>query len=404
MSLRAMALSLTFGDVPPTEFRIFAAGENATSKGTFVFDDQAAEAVMAAYMAHGIDVMLDLEHLSLESPQDSRNFDPDARGWAKLELRNGELWAVNVTWTPDGVQRLTSKTQRYISPAFLFDPDTGRISELLNIAITGNPATHNLEPLVAASNRGRLNATQGDQAMTPEQLAQLAELLGLGADANVEDVLATVAAMVKKVTDAVNGTPPDGGAANDPAVSSEAPPPVVAAASMLAASRVLGRLSGKKDIGEMVREVEAWHRSHVDLEAQRAQLANERATLESAERRRLTGELVKLGAEIPATAWKDDKGTVPAEPWASMPIEQFRDRVAKLAKAKGGTTTTSTTAPRPAAGAGAGAEEGGQIISVNGERVELTASEVRNCRDMNAKLEDYAANKLIRLRAQRKAS
>src|SRR6185295_17430879 len=116
---RVIALAVLFnGDTPPSEFRIFAAGENATTKGIFVFNEQAARDVMASYEAHGIDVMIDLEHLSLESSEQSRNFDPDARGWCKLELRNGELWATGVTWTPDGETRLREKRQRYISPAF----------------------------------------------------------------------------------------------------------------------------------------------------------------------------------------------------------------------------------------------------------------------------------------------
>lgn len=140
------------GDSLPTEFRIFAAGVNDTSKGPSLFDADAAKAVMAAYQKHGVDLMIDLEHESLdETPAraDSR----DARGWAKLELRNGELWAVDVKWTPDGAERLRSKKQRYISPAFYQNEDTGRVEEVLNVAICAMPATHGIAPLVAASTR-----------------------------------------------------------------------------------------------------------------------------------------------------------------------------------------------------------------------------------------------------------
>ncbi len=146
-----LAISMPDGD-PPSEFRIFRAGKNETSKGTFLFDDVSARAVMAEYMRHGIDVMIDLEHLSLDG--ESRNFDPDARGWACLEMRNGELWAVGVKWAPDGSARLNEKRQRYISPAFKTDPKTRRITRLLNIALTALPATHDLTPLIAAREEG----------------------------------------------------------------------------------------------------------------------------------------------------------------------------------------------------------------------------------------------------------
>lgn len=394
-----MALAISFvGDAPPSEFRIFAAGENATTKGVFVFDQQAAADVMAAYQRHGNDVMIDLEHLSLEDTVQSRNFDPDARGWCRLELRGGELWATGVTWTPDGEARLRDKRQRYVSPAFDVDPDTRRITRILNIAITALPATDHTPALVAAS----LIGAEGENTMSPEQFAQIAEALGLGADANVEDVVATISAMVKKITDAANGDGDPEDKAEAPegppaaAATAEATPPVVAASKVRSATRALARLSGKKDLGEIVHEVEAWRKSHMDLETQREKLAKEKATLEGGERRRLVGDLVKLGAEIPATAWADDDGTKPAEPWASMPMDQLRTRVAKLAKAKG-VTTTATTEPKPKPIADS---NGGTTVTVNGQTVQLSATEVTACKEANAKIEDYAANKLIRLRAQ----
>lgn len=397
-SLRVMTLAITFaGDAPPTEFRIFAAGINTTVKGDYLFDEKAAAEVMAAYGAHGNDVMIDLEHLSLESPEDSRNFDPDARGWARLELRNGELWAVGVTWTPDGQERLRDKRQRYISPAFGFDADR-RITSVLNIAITAMPATDHIAPLVAAN-----AITPENSPMSPEQFAQIAEALGLGPDANVEDVLATVAAMVKKIQDAANGNTEAPADEAPPAVATETPavaaaPPVVAATKIGAAVRTLSRLASKADLAEIVREIEAWRASHVELEQKRAALAKDRETLEAGERRRLTGDLVKLGFETPATAWSDEAGTKPAEPWASMPIEQLRSRVAKLSKSKG--VATTSTKPAPAASRA----DGETAVVVEGKTVMLSASEVAACNSANAKLEDYAANKLIRMRAKGEAA
>src|ERR1700690_4451425 len=110
---------------PPKEFRMFKAGWNSTKKGKFLFDDEAARYVKAQYKTHGVDRPIDLEHMSIDS--EAKNWDPDARGWFQMEMRDGELWAVNVRWTPDGAARLKNGTQRYLSPCFAFDKETKRI-------------------------------------------------------------------------------------------------------------------------------------------------------------------------------------------------------------------------------------------------------------------------------------
>lgn len=491
-ALATVALTIAFSGAPPSEFRIFAAGENTTQKGTYLFDDQAARDVMAAFEAHGADLMIDLEHLSIEDPETSANFDPDARGWCRLEVRGGELWAAGVTWTPDGHTRLSEKRQRYISPVFSVDA-AGRVVRVLNIAITAMPATDNLEPLVAArmtardfrklstgiafddvrraldealveryprdpaagpccdapwiqdifdatvvyqydgklfeltytfngsvaalgttpvevkrtyapvaaapvaaSRRTKLSMGEGDSPMTPEQLAQLAATLGLGTDAKVEDIIATVAGMVKTITDAANGAaPPPADAPADVPPPADAPPAVAASSRLRTGLRALVKLSGKGEIGELVREVEAWRKSHVDAESNRVKLAQDRETLEAGERRRLVADMVVLGSETPATAWADDTATKPAEPWASMALEQLRGRVAKLTAAKGGTLPPRGHVPPPSGGG-----EGGQAVTVRGEVVQLSAREVAKCAEKGTKLEEYASNKLIHERAR----
>jgi phage I-like protein len=377
---KTMALAVIFnGDALPAEFRIFTAGLNVTTNAEqpFVFDAKAAAAVMAEYRAHGVDVMIDLEHLSLE--QESNAYDPDARGWCKLELRQSpagpELWAVDVTWTPDGEARLRDKRQRYISPFFAFAKDSRQIMAIHNVAIVAMPAIDHIEPLVAAS-----QTNGGGVAMSPEQFAQIAEALGLGADANVEDVLATVAAMVKKIQDAANGTP----AAGDPAAAAGdapkegEPAPMVAAKRLSIASRTIARLADKADIGAAITEIEAWRTSHLVLEKQRAALSEERATLEGGERRRLVGELVKLSAETPATAWAPDgagvpDGKTPVKRLADEPIAELRARVAKLSAVNG-----RRDSPRPPAGT---------------ETHGLSARELAMCSEKKIDPEKYAATR-----------
>jgi phage I-like protein len=137
------------GNGPPTEFLIFKAGVNESSKGPTLFDAEAAAAVMAVFEREGTDLMIDLNHESLDAP--IREDSGDARGWCRLELRAGELWAVDVRWTPDGARRLNEGTQKYTSPAFEQDPKTKRAMRMLNVALVAMPATYYAQPLIAAS-------------------------------------------------------------------------------------------------------------------------------------------------------------------------------------------------------------------------------------------------------------
>jgi phage I-like protein len=179
----------------PEEFLIFSADQVISSKGEFVFDSQAAELVMQSYERAGVDVMIDLEHLSVD--QGAPNYDPDARGWCKLELREGALWAVDVRWTPDGERRLKERAQRYISPCFFVNSENGRIEELVNIAICAIPATYDTPALVAASRRSgkRIESLSIEVTKMNEELAKIAQMLGLDPEnATVDEILEAIRA------------------------------------------------------------------------------------------------------------------------------------------------------------------------------------------------------------------
>lgn len=158
--------------VAPSEFRLFHAGVNHTSKGDFVFDGIAAQLVMESYAArnHSVPLMGDYEHQSLASPPikalaSATQFVPEIRRDA-----NGgpELWATQVQWTDVARSELEAGQYRMYSPAFVPD-ESGRIASLINFALTNLPASYEIAPLVAAS----ASATeQGDPEME-EELKQL---------------------------------------------------------------------------------------------------------------------------------------------------------------------------------------------------------------------------------------
>lgn len=199
--LMTLALVVTLAATtrePPTEFRIFRAGENTSTKGSVLFDEGAARSVMTEFEAHGIELPIDWDHAMVR--EDSRVEDRRAAGWFKLAVRNGELWAVDVRWTAEGEAKLRAGEWRFISPAFLFETDSGRVLELINVAICNLPATRQLDALVAASkdpgatphsNTTMAHAAKEEQPMSTILLATMAASLGLSASSTEADVLST---------------------------------------------------------------------------------------------------------------------------------------------------------------------------------------------------------------------
>lgn len=179
----AIALGATDRE-PPTEFRVFSAGVVRTTKGTFLFDDKSIAAVMAFYAEHGADVPIDYDHLMIDA------FAPmgggKAAGWLTLEVRGGELWATGVKWTPAGAEALRNAEYRYISPAFEIDEES-RITRLINVALTNLPATHGLDPLVAANQKAAASAEKETRTMKAILIA-----LGLAENATEADVVVAI--------------------------------------------------------------------------------------------------------------------------------------------------------------------------------------------------------------------
>ena len=179
-------LPFAAGKAPPSEFRIFAAGKIETTKGTFLFDAKAADLVMASARAWGNEYPIDYDHamgsfFALDPAESGK-----AAGWFKPELRNGELWATNVSWTPKATEKLTAREYRYHSPAFRIEEEDKRISELVNVGLTNLPATKNHPPLMAS---------RAGEPGKESKMKTIAVALSLAAEATEAEVLAAVSAL-----------------------------------------------------------------------------------------------------------------------------------------------------------------------------------------------------------------
>lgn len=184
LNYEALSIAVEEGKEPPKEFRIFKMGENPSTKGTFIYDEESARLTKKAYEGHGIArLMVDFEHKSLDksAPIDERKaaarFAPD---W-----RDDGLYAVQTRWTKKASAELMDGERNFISPAF--GHKDGHIRELVNVALCNLPALDNLEPLVAASqvsdepptgNAGQVKPDAADAAKENGKMKAIMALLG----------------------------------------------------------------------------------------------------------------------------------------------------------------------------------------------------------------------------------
>lgn len=139
-------LTLNEGEQPPSEFRLFTAGETAGTDGMKYFSERSQKEVLAAFSMLGRELNICFGHDDMKP--DMPSHEKRSGGGAWLEVRNGELWAVNVFWTPLAAQRILARDDRYVSPLFIYDPKTLEILEVISIALTADPGTLNPIPLL----------------------------------------------------------------------------------------------------------------------------------------------------------------------------------------------------------------------------------------------------------------
>lgn len=359
-----LAVAVGADGLLPSEFRLFVSGWNDTENGRFLFDEAAAASVMAAYAEWGVDLMIDLEHQALEPLSSPDPTARDARGWCKLELRgDGSLWAVGVTWTPDGAARLSEKRQRYVSPAFEVESETSRVTKIINVAITSIPATHDTPALVAASaRRSRLALLSGASGMNAELVKKALDAIAAGdsdaAMAILQDMIAGAAAPEAAPESSPEGAsaPPEAMAVEPGAGDDEEDDDEelgVDKKTMAAAAREAIALTGKTNLGEAMAELARRSKLAVEQDKREQKLAADRAKLEINERRELVAQLVKLGAETPATAWSADDAKKPCKRLAAEPIDDLRERVKLLSAGRRGLADKVTPPVRSTTGGSA---------------------------------------------------
>lgn len=134
----------------PTEICLFKSGTTETSKGPFLCDATAAKFTIDNVKAHYGEALTNFDYghgqVGFVQTADSAK----SAGWAKLAERDGALWATEIEWTPAATKALLDREFRFFSPTVYRDPETKRITNLVNVALTNLPATKGQRPIVTA--------------------------------------------------------------------------------------------------------------------------------------------------------------------------------------------------------------------------------------------------------------
>jgi phage I-like protein len=145
----------------------------------FLFDALAQESVLAAFVSDTLQLPIDWEHASQHRAPKGETA-PAAAWITQLEVVDGQLVG-HVEWTPRGHTSIESREYRYLSPVFDYDPESGRILQLVSAGLTNRP---NL--LLPALN----------QEQDPMKLsAALAAALGISVDSTEDQAVAAIASL-----------------------------------------------------------------------------------------------------------------------------------------------------------------------------------------------------------------
>lgn len=141
-------------------------------------------ALVLAFQSAGIDLPVDYEHQN-DKEEAKLNGPVPAAGWIK-ELRSddGGVWG-RVEWTATAAELIGCKEYRYLSPSFLYHPETRQIVKLKGAGLVHNPNLHHTAL-----------ASQEPEMIPPKPADQTAAKPGEGAPMDLTAFAAAIAQLL----------------------------------------------------------------------------------------------------------------------------------------------------------------------------------------------------------------
>lgn len=118
-----------------------------------MLDADAAKSVIGNFHSLGRDIIFDFEHQSEggEFARPAGDGLVPAAGWIHgFEYVPGQGLYANVKWNDEASELLKKRAYRYFSPVWIQDKNTNRVTEVVSVALTNNPAQLALEPIIAS--------------------------------------------------------------------------------------------------------------------------------------------------------------------------------------------------------------------------------------------------------------
>ena len=142
---------ITPSDVDAERLLLVPAGQVKSTSGDFVMDAAGAGLVIKAFRDHGVDLVIDYDHQTLGGSYASPNGQAPAAGWIKaLSFDGRQGLRGDVTWTPDGLHNIDSRSYKYISPVVCVRKSDRRVVGLHSAALTNKPAIAAMTPIAAS--------------------------------------------------------------------------------------------------------------------------------------------------------------------------------------------------------------------------------------------------------------
>lgn len=197
-------LTLKGGEVDvggaPEVISVLPFGHVVSQKGEFDVDEESLAAMKEQIAQRGVDLVVDYENQTLTGER------APAAGWVKeLFAEDGHIKA-RVEWTIPAKQYLENKEYRYLSPVITVRKSDNKATGLHSLALTNTPAIAGMTPIVNSS------TFQGGETNMNELIKKIAAALGLGEDADEEQILTALSACVeenKALKEAAEGGKPE---------------------------------------------------------------------------------------------------------------------------------------------------------------------------------------------------
>ncbi|MGZ8172864.1 MULTISPECIES: phage protease [Methylobacter] len=183
-------------------------------KGPWRLDADSAKRLIGVVSQRTNDIVVDYEHQSMLTAQNGKPvvaagwIGPQTLEWREPPAAHPGLFAISPKWTAAASAHIAADEIRYVSPVFSYDAKTGEVLDILNVALTNNPAIDGMQAVTVAATSlfASVSTNLQEPAMDPDELIErLIYMLNLPVTSTPAEIAAELD-KVKALITASDGT------------------------------------------------------------------------------------------------------------------------------------------------------------------------------------------------------